>query len=62
MKKENKLKNPFDLRDLFVFSGLGSTGYGLYMVFPPASYILVGVALFWLGIRRVDTAQDNKDK
>jgi hypothetical protein len=42
----------FDLRDLFVFSGLGAAWYGLSQVSSPAAWVVVGVALFWLGVRK----------
>lgn len=40
-----------DLQDAFVFGGLGCVGYGLHAIYPPAAWIVVGAALFWLGIR-----------
>lgn len=41
-----------DLRDLFVFSGIGCVTYGLAQVYAPAAWIAAGAALFWLGVRR----------
>lgn len=46
-----RLRQLVDLRDAFVFGGLGMVGYGLYLVCPPAAWIVCGVALFWLGVR-----------
>lgn len=46
-----KLKNPFDLNDLFVFAGLGVLGYGLWLMYPPMAYVVTGAALFLLGVR-----------
>ena len=42
----------FDLRDAFVFGGLGLAGYGIALVHRPAAFVVVGVALFWLGTRK----------
>lgn len=41
----------FDLQDRFVFGGLACIGYGVSAIYPPAAWIVVGVALFWLGVR-----------
>lgn len=46
-----KLAGLVDLRDAFVFSGLALVGYGLFSVYPPAAFIVVGAALFWMGAR-----------
>lgn len=42
-----------DLRDAFVFGGLGLVGYGIGQLHVPAACIAVGAVLFWLGIRKV---------
>lgn len=39
-----------DLRDLIVFSGLGLAGYGAWLTYEPAGFIVAGVGLFYLGI------------
>lgn len=41
-----------DLRDLFVFGGLGCVVAGVAQIYPPAAWIVGGAALFWLGTRR----------
>lgn len=46
-----RLRSPIDLRDCLVFGGIGMVGYGLSMIFLPASFIFCGLALFWLGVR-----------
>lgn len=38
-----------ELRDVCTFGGLGLVGYGLYAVYPPLAFIVVGAALFWIG-------------
>ena len=38
------------LRDLFTFGGLAMVGLGLRAIYEPVSLIVVGAALFWLGI------------
>jgi len=47
----SRIAKAFDLQDLFVFGGLGCVGYGIWQVYPPAAWVVVGVALFWLGVR-----------
>lgn len=41
-----------ELRDCFVFGGLGAVVYGVAQINQPAAWIVGGAALFWLGIRR----------
>ena len=41
-----------DLRDMVVFSGLAFVFYGLVQVYPPAAWVVVGAALFLLGVRK----------
>lgn len=40
-----------DLRDVFVFGGVGMVGYGISLVSPPAAWVVVGLSFFWLGVR-----------
>jgi hypothetical protein len=40
-----------DMRDAFVFGGLGCAVYGLAQWSVPAAWILAGATLFWLGVR-----------
>jgi len=47
----DKIKAAVDLRDLFVFFGLGCCAYGAGQIYAPASWLVIGVALFWLGVR-----------
>ena len=47
------MNNPFDLRDAFVFGGLALAGIGIGLMHLPAALIVVGAALFWLGVRTV---------
>jgi hypothetical protein len=44
-----KLRGLVDLRDAFVFTGLALVGYGLYAIYPPVAFVVVGTALFWMG-------------
>lgn len=41
-----------ELRDVFVFGGLGCAVYGIAQVHQPAAWIVGGATLFWLGVRR----------
>lgn len=51
MKKLDNITKLIELRDVFVFGGLGMVGWGLYAVYPPAAWIVVGSAFFWIGAR-----------
>jgi hypothetical protein len=44
-----QLANLLDLRDFLAFGGLAMVGYGLHLIYPPAAWIGIGAALFWLG-------------
>lgn len=41
-----------DMQDLLVFGGLALACVGVAKVYEPAAWMLAGVTLFWLGIRR----------
>lgn len=41
-----------DLRDVFVFSGLGAVGYGIAQMHVPTAWIVMGTVIFLLGVRR----------
>lgn len=47
-----RLAKAFDMRDLFVFGGMGFIAFGLRDVYPPAAFIVPGGILIWLGIRK----------
>lgn len=47
-----KVKRAVDMTDVFVFSGIGCVGYGLSQIYPPSAWVVVGISLFWLGVRR----------
>lgn len=40
-----------DLRDCLFFGGLAMVGYGTALVYLPASWIVCGLVLAWLGLR-----------
>ncbi len=40
----------FDARDLMLVAGLGLIGYGLWEVYPPASFVVPGAALAGVAI------------
>ena len=41
-----------DLRDVFVFGGLGAIGYGIAQLHTPSAWIVIGIAVLMLGLRR----------
>jgi len=45
------LAGAIDLRDAFVFGGIALVGYGVHAIYPPAAFIVVGLAVFWIGVR-----------
>lgn len=51
-RAKTALINALDLRDAFVFSGMGCVAYGLAQIYAPAAWVAAGAALFWLGVRR----------
>ncbi len=51
LKLVKRLNPKIDLRDAFVFGGIASVGYGISLLSPPAAFVVVGLAFFWLGIR-----------
>lgn len=42
-----------DIRDVFIFGGVGLMACGIWQIYPPASAIISGSIFFWLGIRRI---------
>lgn len=44
------LWSAFDIRDIFVFGGLGMIGWGLYLFEPWIAYVVTGVLLMLLGL------------
>jgi len=46
------LSDLIDARDIVCAAGLGFIGYGIGQVSPPAAWSIVGLALFWLSVRR----------
>jgi hypothetical protein len=44
------LVQAFDIRDLFVFSGMLLIWYGLYLWIPSVSFVVVGVLVLLLGL------------
>ncbi len=40
----------FDIRDLFVFGGLGLMGYGLWMLYPWLGFAVTGAVLMSIGL------------
>jgi len=41
-----------ELRDVFVFGGLGAIGFGVAQMHVPSAWIVVGGVLLLLGLRR----------
>lgn len=39
-----------DMRDVLVFGGIASAGYGIALIYPPAAWIFCGLSVAWLGL------------
>ena len=39
-----------EVKDVFLFGGLGAAAYGVYQIYPPSAYILVGGVFVALGL------------
>ena len=46
----SKVYTAFDVRDFFVFGGLGMIGWGLYLFEPWIAYVVTGILLMLLGL------------
>jgi hypothetical protein len=46
------MKNPFDMRDYFVFGGLILLGIGCWLIYQPSAFVVVGSLVFLIGMRR----------
>ena len=45
------LSKKFGLKDLLILIGAGVLFYGVWLIYPPAAYILIGMSLIFLGVR-----------
>ena len=52
MQAMGRIGGVFDLRDVFVFGGLGLVSAGLHEIYPPAALVIPGALLVWMGMRR----------
>jgi len=41
-----------DIRDVLVFGGIVLFSYGASLIYQPSGFVVAGLALFWLGVRR----------
>ena len=41
-----------DVRDVIVFGSVAMIGNGIAALSPPAAWIVCGLLLFWIGVRR----------
>ncbi len=48
---KNKFKDKVDLKDLCILIGAGLLFYGLFLIYPPAAYIVAGAGFVYLGLR-----------
>lgn len=46
-KNENEIE--IDFRDCIVFGGVVAVGYGTYLIYHPAAFLVVGALLIWIG-------------
>lgn len=48
-KAGQKITAIIDFKDILMFIGLAMAGKGIYMVYPPAMWFVVGIFLVYLG-------------
>ncbi len=48
---KNKFKIKFDIRDFALLLGAGALFYGIWLIYPPAAYIVIGVGVIYLGVK-----------
>lgn len=41
-----------DIRDVHCYGGMACVAYGLWQVYQPAAWCVVGAVLFWLSVKR----------
>ena len=39
-----------EMKDVFLFGGIGSAGYGIYQIYPPSAFVVVGGCFIALGL------------
>ena len=44
-----KLEKLIDINDVFVFTGIGLVGYGLWLIYPPMCWIVIGILFMAIG-------------
>lgn len=55
-----KLLSEIDFSDVLIFIGLALAGYGISLISVPATWIVVGIVLFLLGIFTAAPRRSNK--
>ena len=48
---KNSLKGKFELKDFAMLIGAGLLFYGIWLIYPPAAYIVIGVGVIYLGVK-----------
>ena len=44
-----KFKIPFGPQDVAIMIGTGMVFFGLYLIYPPAAYIVIGAGIIYIG-------------
>jgi len=52
LRAPGAIARTIDLRDVFVFCGLGAVGYGVAQIHTPSAWIVTGIVVLMLGLRR----------
>lgn len=47
-----KIQAGMDMRDIHAYGGLMMLGFGLHEISPPAAWSVLGLIVFWIGVRR----------
>ena len=48
---KNKFKIKFEIQDFAMLIGAGALFYGIWLIYPPAAYIVIGVGIIYLGVK-----------
>jgi len=48
---KSKFKDKFGLKDFVLLLGAGGLFYGIWLIYPPAAFIVIALGLIYLGMR-----------
>ena len=48
---KDRFKDKFGIRDALLLIGAGVLFYGIFLIYPPAAYIVAGAGFIYMGLR-----------